>query len=74
VDIKIKSNKMKKIEEIVGKILAYADTKGFSAIASVVIGAVLWAFGYKVFAGIAFGVFLTRNWSIIREMISKKND
>jgi predicted small integral membrane protein len=63
---------MDKIKEIIRTVVSYIDTKGFSAIASLGIGVVLWILGYKIFAGVAFGVFLTRNWSIFREIISKE--
>jgi hypothetical protein len=63
---------MDKIKEIFGKIVSWVDTKGFTALASLGIGLGLWAFGYKIYAGIAFGVFLTRNWDILRGLITKK--
>ena len=65
---------MDKIKEIIRTVVSYIDTKGFSAIASLGIGVVLWILGYKIFAGVAFGVFLTRNWSILREIVSKEID
>jgi len=63
---------MEKLKEIFGKVVAWIDTKGFSALASLGIGIGLWVFGYKIYAGIAFGVFLTRNWDILRGLVSKK--
>ena len=52
---------MKKAKELFGKVIGWVDSKGFSALLSVGIGLCLWVFGYKIYAGIAFGVFLTRN-------------
>jgi len=63
---------MDKLKEIIKTIISYIDTKGFSAIASLGIGVALWVLGYKIFAGVSFGVFLTRNWSILREMLSNE--
>jgi len=57
---------MEKLKNILAKLISWVDTKGFSALASLGIGVGLWIFGYKIYAGIAFGVFLTRNWDIIR--------
>ena len=63
---------MEKVKEIVVKIASWVDTKGFSALASIGIGAGLWIFGYKIYAGIAFGVFLTRNWDLLRGLAARK--
>jgi hypothetical protein len=63
---------MEKLKEIFGKVVSWVDTKGFSALASLAIGAGLWIFGYQIYAGIAFGVFLTRNWDLLRSLVSKK--
>jgi len=63
---------MDKIKEIFGKIVSWVDTKGFTALASLGIGLGLWTFGYKIYAGIAFGVFLTRNWDILRGLFQKE--
>lgn len=62
---------MKKLKEIFGKLTGWVDSKGFSALVSLLIGFGLWTFGYKIYAGIAFGVFLTRNWDIIRGWLKK---
>ena len=50
---------------------SFIVTKGFTAIASLGIGLGLWVFGYKIYAGIAFGVFLTRNWDILKGFFKK---
>lgn len=62
---------MEKVKEIFGKIVSWVDTKGFTALASLGVGIGLWIFGYKIAAGIAFGVFLTRNWDILRGLTKK---
>ena len=43
---------MEKLKDILGKVVSWVDTKGFSALASVGIGVGLWIFGYKIYAGI----------------------
>ena len=63
---------MEKVKEIFEKVVSWIDTKGFSALASLGIGAALWVFGYQVAAGISFGVFLTRNWDLLRSLVKKK--
>jgi len=62
---------MEKVKEIFGKIVSWVDTKGFTALASLGVGIGLWVFGYKIAAGIAFGVFLTRNWDILKGLTKK---
>ena len=63
---------MEKVKEIFEKVVSWIDTKGFSALASLGIGAGLWVFGYEVYAGVAFGIFLTRNWDLLRGLVTKK--
>ena len=63
---------MEKVKEIFEKVVSWVDTKGFSALASLGIGAGLWVFGYEVYAGVAFGIFLTRNWDLLRGLVTKK--
>ena len=63
---------MEKVKEIFEKVVSWIDTKGFSALASLGIGAGLWVFGYEVYAGIAFGILLTRNWDLLRGLVTKK--
>jgi len=64
---------MEKLKQIFSQVVSWVDTKGFTALASLGIGVGLWIVGYKVYAGIAFGVFLTRNWDILRGLIGNKN-
>mgnify|MGYP001595848158 FL=1 len=51
---------------------SFIVTKGFTALVSLGIGVGLWIFGYKIYAGIAFGVFATRNWDILKGFFTKK--
>jgi hypothetical protein len=44
-------------------------SNGITGIAGLVAGLGLWAFGYKIWAGVAFGVFATRNWDIFVEWV-----
>ncbi len=62
---------MDKLKEIFSKVTSWVDSKGFSALASLGIGVGLWIFGCKIYAGIAFGVFLTRNWDLLRGWLKK---
>ena len=51
---------MEKLKQLFEKLVGWIDSKGFSALLSLGLGLGLWAFGYKIYAGIALGVFLTR--------------
>lgn len=44
-------------------------SNGITGIAGLVAGLALWAFGYKILAGVSFGVFATRNWDIFVEWV-----
>ena len=62
---------MKKLKELFTKVKGWVDSKGFSTLLSLGVGVGLWVFGHKIYAGIAFGVFLTRNWDILRGWLKK---
>ena len=44
---------------------------GIEGILGLIVGLVLWTFGYKIYAGVAFGVFATRNWDLFKNWILK---
>lgn len=39
---------------------------GIEGFLGLIAGLVLWTFGYKIYAGFAFGVFATRNWDLLK--------
>ena len=47
---------------------------GIEGILGLILGLVFWSFGYKIYAGFAFGIFATRNWDLFKNwVISLKN-
>ena len=62
---------MEKLKQIFSQVTKWVDSKGFSALVSLGVGVGLWVLGYKIYAGIAFGVFLTRNWDLLRGWLKK---
>jgi hypothetical protein len=56
---------------------AFALTKnwivgnGIEGVLGLAAGLILWSFGYKIWAGFAFGVFATRNWDLIKSFVKK---
>ena len=42
---------------------------GIEGILGLVLGLLLWSFGFKIYAGIALGVFATRNWDLFKNWV-----
>lgn len=67
---------MKKVLDFVKKIFAVCKnwivSNGVEGILGLLIGLVLWAMGYKIWAGFSFGVFATRNWDILKAWVMSK--
>ena len=47
-------------------------SNGIEGIIGLGAGLLLWALGYKIYAGFAFGVFATRNWDIFKTWVLSK--
>lgn len=64
---------MKKVIDFVLKIYNIAKdwvvANGIEGILGLIAGLGLWTFGYKVYAGFAFGVFATRNWDLFKNWV-----
>ena len=45
---------------------AWVEGNGIEGVLGLIVGLILWSFGYKVYAGFAFGVFATRNWDLLK--------
>jgi len=44
---------------------------GIEGVVGLLAGLVLWAFGFKIYAGFAFGVFATVNWNLFKTKVIK---
>ena len=66
---------MKKVLDFIKKIFTIVKgwivANGVEGVLGLIAGLFLWAFGYKIYAGFAFGVFATRNWDIVKSWVSK---
>ena len=66
---------MKKVLEFLKKIYTIVKdwivANGVEGVLGLIAGLILWAFGYKIYAGFAFGVFATRNWDIAKAWIAR---
>lgn len=63
---------MKKLKSIYETIKTWLIANGVEGILGLVLGLVLLSFGYKMWAGVAFGVFATRNWDIFKKWVFSK--
>ena len=66
---------MKKVLDFIKKIFTIVKdwivANGVEGVLGLIAGLILWTFGYKIYAGFAFGVFVTRNWDIVKAWVSK---
>jgi len=66
---------MKKITNFIKKtftiVKGWIVANGIEGVLGLIAGLFLWAFGYKIYAGFAFGVFATRNWDIVKHWVKK---
>jgi len=44
---------------------------GVEGVLGLIAGLLLWSFGFKIYAGFAFGVFATRNWDLAKAWVLK---
>ena len=44
---------------------------GIEGVLGLIVGLLLWSFGYKIYAGFALGVFATRNWDLAKGWLLK---
>ena len=66
---------MKKVFDFIKKIFTIVKdwivANGVEGVLGLIAGLILWTFGFKIYAGFAFGVFATRNWDIVKAWVSK---
>jgi len=66
---------MKKVLEFLKKIITiikdWVVANGIEGVLGLGLGLLFWSFGYKIYAGFAFGVFATRNWDLVKGWLLK---
>ena len=66
---------MKNILDFIKKVYNIIKTwimlNGIEGVVGLLAGLVLWAFGFKIYAGFAFGVFATVNWNLFKTKVIK---
>ncbi|MAB65333.1 MAG: hypothetical protein CL662_00690 [Bacteroidetes bacterium] len=65
------AEKVSAVKKVINAIKAWLSANGVEGILGVIAGVILWIFGYKIYAGFAFGVFATRNWDFIKGWVLK---
>lgn len=64
---------MKKVLNFIKKIVTIVKdwivANGIEGVLGLIAGLILWTFGYKIYAGFAFGVFATRNWDLAKSWV-----
>jgi|TARA_R110001592_G_scaffold214974_1_gene468051 hypothetical protein len=66
---------MKKILDFIKKVYntikKWIVLNGIEGVVGLIAGLILWVFGFKIYAGFAFGVFATVNWNLFKTKVLK---
>jgi len=57
------------IKKIFTTVKDWIVANGIEGVLGLIVGLFLWSFGYKIYAGFAFGVFATRNWDLLKSWV-----
>lgn len=57
------------IKKIYNTITSWIVLNGIEGIIGLIAGLLLWLFGFKIYAGFAFGVFATVNWNLFKNRV-----
>ena len=63
--------KISLLKKTINAVKAWLEGNGVEGVLGLIVGLILWTFGYKIYAGVAFGVFATRNWDIVKSWLLK---
>jgi len=63
--------KISAIKKAINAAKAWLAGNGIEGVLGLIAGLLLWSFGYKIWAGFAFGVFATRNWDLAKAWVLK---
>jgi hypothetical protein len=61
--------KLSATKKTINVVKTWLEANGIEGILGLIAGLLLWAFGYKIYAGFAFGVFATRNWDLVKSWV-----
>jgi predicted small integral membrane protein len=60
------------MKKVFNKVKDWIVANGIEGVAGLGAGLALWIFGYKIFAGVAFGIFIHKNWDIAKNAVKGK--
>ena len=61
--------KLSLIKKVYNLAKTWIEGNGIEGFLGLIVGLILWSFGYKIYAGFAFGVFATRNWDLFKNWV-----
>ena len=61
--------KLSSIKKFYNVVKSWVVGNGIEGFLGLILGLLLWSFGFKVYAGFAFGMFATRNWDLLKGWI-----
>ena len=62
---------MEKLKNIISAVKNWIISNGVEGALGLILGLILWVAGYKIWAGVSFGVFAHKNWDIVKSWINK---
>ena len=62
---------MEKLKNIIKLIKSWIVSNGGEGVLGLLLGLLLWILGYKIWAGVSFGVFAHKNWDIVKSWLNK---
>ena len=60
------------MKKVFNKVKDWIDANGIEGFAGLGAGLGLLIFGYKILAGVAFGIFIHKNWDIAKNAVKGK--
>ena len=63
--------KLSMVKKAINAAKSWLKGNGIEGILGLIVGLLLWSFGYKIYTGFALGVFATRNWDLAKGWLLK---
>ena len=60
------------VKKVLNSVKDWIVGNGIEGAAGLGVGVGLWIFGLKIWAGVAFGIFIHKNWDLAKSAIKKK--
>ena len=63
---------MEKVKKVLNAVKSWIVGNGIEGAAGLGVGVGLWIFGLKIWAGVAFGIFIHKNWDLAKSKLKSK--